>query len=147
MTGLPTIGLDFTSPPPVPGSGIERVNELLVSGRLFRCGETEVGELDVAELETAFARLVGSRSCVAFNSSGAPLAASLMALGVGAGEPVLRHQEGPLPLIEAGARILECSAELELDYVAGSEAPPHCCRLALLRVVCGHGLSPTNRLG
>ncbi len=91
MTGLPRIELDFTSPPPIPAKGIERVNELLATGRLFRYGETGADELDVAELETAFARLVGSRYCVAFNSCGASLAASLMALGVGAGEPVLMN--------------------------------------------------------
>ena len=91
MTGLPAIELDFTSPPPIPAAGAQRANELLKSGRLFRYGETGAGELDVAELEAAFARLVGRRYCIAFNSCGASLAASLMAVGVGSGEPVLMN--------------------------------------------------------
>ena len=91
MTTLPTIELDFTSPPPIPAAGVQRANELLKSGRLFRYGETGDGELDVAELESAFARLVGRRFCIAFNSCGASLAASLMAIGVGPGEPVLMN--------------------------------------------------------
>jgi len=91
MTTLPTIELDFTSPPPIPAAGVERVNELLMSGRLFRYGETGASEIDVAELETAFARLVGRRYCITFNSCGAALAASLMAVGVGPGTPVLMN--------------------------------------------------------
>ena len=91
MTTLPTIELDLTSPPPIPAAAIERANELLMSGRLFRYGETSAGEADVAELETAFARLVGRRYCIAFNSCGASLAASLMAVGVGPGSPVLMN--------------------------------------------------------
>lgn len=91
MTTLPTIDLDFTSPPPIPDAAVVRVNELLKSGRLFRYGETGAGELDVAELETAFAHLVGRRYCIAFNSCGASLAASLMALGLRPGAPVLMN--------------------------------------------------------
>ena len=91
MTRLPTIELDFTSPPPIPAAGIERANQLLASGRLFRYGEDRASELDVAELEAAFARLVGRRYCIAFNSCGASLAASLMAVGVGPGAPVLMN--------------------------------------------------------
>ena len=91
MTTLPTIDLDFTSPPPIPDAAVVRVNELLASGRLFRYGETGAGELDVAELETAFARLLGRRYCIAFNSCGASLAASLMALGLRPGAPVLMN--------------------------------------------------------
>lgn len=91
MTTLPTIELDFTSPPPIPAAGVQRANKLLKSGRLFRYGETGAAELDVAELETAFAQLVGRRYCIAFNSCGASLAASLMAVGVGPGTPVLMN--------------------------------------------------------
>lgn len=91
MTRLPRIELDFTSPPPVPAAAIRRANELMISGRLFRYGEAAPGELDVAVLEAAFAQLVGRRYCVAFNSCGASLAASLMAVRVLPGDPVLMN--------------------------------------------------------
>lgn len=88
---LPVLALDFTAQPPIPQAGIDRANELMSSGRLFRYGETSSGELDVAELEAAFAQLVGRRFCVAFNSCGASLAAALIAAGVTAGDPVLMN--------------------------------------------------------
>ena len=91
MTELPTVEIDFTSPPPLPDAAIARANQLMASGRLFRYGETESGELDVAQLEETFASLVGRRYCVAFNSCGASLAASLMAAGLERGEPVLMN--------------------------------------------------------
>ena len=107
MTGLPILEIDFTSPPPIPPAGIERANELMASGRLFRYGETGTGELDVAELESTFAEIVGRRYCVAFNSCGASLAASLMAVGVEPGEPVLMNAFtlAPVPgaIVHAGA--------------------------------------------
>lgn len=107
MTALPDIELDFTSPPPIPPAGIERANELMSSGRLFRYGESGARELDVAELESAFAELIGRRYCVAFNSCGASLAASLVAAGVRRGEPVLMNAFtlAPVPgaIVHAGA--------------------------------------------
>lgn len=107
MTTLPTVELDFTSPPPIPAAGIERANELMASGRLFRYGETGAGELDVADLEAEFAALVDRRYCVAFNSCGASMAASLMAVGVAPGEPVLMNAFtlAPVPgaIVHAGA--------------------------------------------
>lgn len=107
MTNLPTTSLDFTSPPPIPPAGVERANELMASGQLFRYGETGARELDVARLEDAFAALVGRRYCVAFNSCGASLAASLMAAGVRPGEPVLTNAFtlAPVPgaIVHAGA--------------------------------------------
>ncbi|NNC42621.1 MAG: aminotransferase [Acidimicrobiia bacterium] len=107
MTELPTIELDFTTPPPVPPAGVKRANELMASGRLFRYGETSAQELDVAELEIAFAESIGRRYCVAFNSCGASMAAGLMAAGVSPGEPVLMNAFtlAPVPgaIVHAGA--------------------------------------------
>jgi len=107
MTALPNIDLDFTEQPAIPAAGVERANELMASGRLFRYGETGAGELDVAGLEATFAEMVGRRYCVAFNSCGASLAASLMAAGVTRGEPVLMNAFtlAPVPgaLVHAGA--------------------------------------------
>ena len=60
MATLPTIDLDFTEQPPIPEAGIARANELMTSGRLFRYGETQTGEGDVAELEAAVAAMGGA---------------------------------------------------------------------------------------
>ena len=73
MSALPKLHLDFTGQPPIPNAGIERANELMRSGRLFRYGETEAGEHDVAILERRFADRIGRRYCVAFNSCGSSL--------------------------------------------------------------------------
>lgn len=107
MSDLPTIELDFTAPPPVPSEGVERANELMASGRLFRYGETGAQELDVADLESAFAESIGRRYCVAFNSCGASMAAGLMAAGVSPGDSVLMNAFtlAPVPgaIVHAGA--------------------------------------------
>ena len=91
MESLPHLDLDFTEQPPIPAAGVERANELMASGRLFRYGETSSGELDVAELESAYAELVGRKYCVAFNSCGASLAAGMIAAGVQRGDKVLMN--------------------------------------------------------
>ncbi|MFW2383335.1 MAG: DegT/DnrJ/EryC1/StrS family aminotransferase [Acidimicrobiales bacterium] len=91
MTDLPNLDLDFTEQPPIPEAGIERANQLMKSGRLFRYGETESGELDVAALERRFADEVGARYCVALNSCGASLAVALKSAGVKAGNAVLMN--------------------------------------------------------
>ncbi len=91
ITDIPTVDLDFTEQPPIPEAGIQRATELMRSGRLFRYGETESGELDVAKLEERFADTLGRRYCVALNSCGASLAVALKATGVGPGDRVLMN--------------------------------------------------------
>ena len=83
--------IDFTAQEPIPAAGIERANELMASGKLFRYGEGGTDQADAALLEAEFAQLVGRRYCVAFNSCGASLAASLIAAGVQRDEPVLMN--------------------------------------------------------
>ena len=91
MSDIPILDLDFTEQPAIPQSGIDRANELMASGRLFRYGETEVGELDVAKLERRFADEVGTAYCVALNSCGAALAVALKSAGVNPGDTVLMN--------------------------------------------------------
>ncbi len=91
MIELPILDLDFTEQPPIPQAGIDRANELMQSGRLFRYGETESGELDVAKFERRFADEVGTKYCVALNSCGASLAVALKSAGVQAGDTVLMN--------------------------------------------------------
>ncbi|MCY3634714.1 MAG: DegT/DnrJ/EryC1/StrS family aminotransferase [bacterium] len=145
MTRLPTIELDFTSPPPIPAAGVRRANELLKSGRLFRYGETGAGELDVADLETAFARLVGRRYCIAFNSCGASLAASLMAVGVGPGKPVLMNAFtlAPVPgaIVHAGGDpvFVGVTPDYEIDLEHLRAAAQHSgARVLMLSHMRGH---------
>lgn len=85
------LDLDLTEQEPLPAAAITRANELMRSGRLFRYGESQSGEADAALLEEEFAAMVGRRFCVAMNSCGATLAASLMAAGVRRDEPVLMN--------------------------------------------------------
>ncbi|MCP4962480.1 MAG: histidinol dehydrogenase [Actinomycetia bacterium] len=88
---LPHLHLDLTSQEPLPQAAIDRANELMRSGQLFRYGESCDGGTDAALLEEEFAALVGRRYCVAFNSCGASMAAALMAAGVQRDEPVLMN--------------------------------------------------------
>lgn len=91
MSDLPKLTIDFTEQPPIPERGLARAHELMVSGRLFRYGETGAEELDAAELEREFAALLGTRFCVAMNSCGASLAVALKAAGVQPGDDVLMN--------------------------------------------------------
>lgn len=90
-TGRDPLDLDFTGQEPLPDSAIERANELMASGKLFRYGESSSGEADAALLEAEFAQLVGRRYCVALNSCGASMAVALMAAGVTRDDPVMMN--------------------------------------------------------
>lgn len=100
--------LDFTGQEPLPPKAMDRVAELLASGKLFRYGEGGTEEADAALLEAEFAALVGRRYCVALNSCGASLAVALMAAGVQRDEPVMMNAFtlAPVPgaIAHAGAR-------------------------------------------
>lgn len=103
-----TVGLDFTAQAPLPARAVERVDQLMQSGKLFRYGEAGVEEMDAARLEEEFAALVGRRFCVAFNSCGASLAAALMSAGVERDDNVLMNAFtlAPVPgaIAHAGAQ-------------------------------------------
>lgn len=107
MTGpqLPTVNIDFTDQPPIPAEGIQRANELMASGRLFRYGEAGAEELDVAALEREFAASIGARYCVATNSCGAALAIALRAAGVSADDRVLMNAFTLAPVPGAVAHV------------------------------------------
>ena len=100
--------LDFTGQDPIPPQAMRRAQELLDTGKLFRYGEHGADEADAALLEAEFAASVGRTYCVAFNSCGAALAASLIAAGVQRDEPVLMNAFtlAPVPgaIAHAGAQ-------------------------------------------
>ncbi len=99
------IDLDFTAQPPIPAAGIERANELMADGALFRYGEHGANNLDAAELERRFAALVGTKYCVALNSCGAALATALYAAGVQSGDQVVMNAFTLAPVPGAVARL------------------------------------------
>ena len=90
-SSVPRIDLDFTAQEPIPAEAVARANELMASGKLFRYGETGADQNDAAMLEAEFAELMGRRYCVALNSCGAALAATLIAAGVERGDKVLMN--------------------------------------------------------
>jgi dTDP-4-amino-4,6-dideoxygalactose transaminase len=116
---LPTVDIDFTAQPPIPAEGIERANQLMQSGRLFRYGEAGAEELDVAALERDFAASIGATYCVAMNSCGATLAVALRAVGVAAGDTVLMNAFTLAPVPGAVAHVGARPAFVEIteDYL------------------------------
>lgn len=102
---LPTIDLDFTEQPPIPPAGVDRANELMASGRLFRYGEAGAEELDAARLEAEFATLLGTEYCVALNSCGAALTVALTAAGVAPGDGVMMNAFTLAPVPGAVAHV------------------------------------------
>ena len=151
--GLPRVDLDFTGQPPIPEAGIRRANELMVSGRLFRYGETGARDSDVAGLEAEFAGMVGHRYCVAFNSCGASMAAALMAIGIERDEPVLMNAFtlAPVPgaIVHAGGAPVFVGVtpdyRIDLDDLAAA-AERSGARMLLLSHMRGH-VPDMDRLG
>lgn len=82
-------GKDLSEPEPIPEAGIERVVELMRSGRLHRYGETGGAAPEPSLLEQEYAAYVGAKYCVALSSCGAAMFVALKALGVGPGDKVL----------------------------------------------------------
>ena len=116
------IDLDFTAQEAIPDAAIERANELMASGKLFRYGETEAGENDAAALEAEFAKVMGTTYCVALNSCGAALAATMIAAGVARGDKVLMNAFtlAPVPgaVAHAGAEpvFVGITSEYHIDF-------------------------------
>ncbi len=80
---------DLSQPEPIPQAGIDRVVQLMQSGRLHRYGETGGSAPEPSLLEQEFAAYVGAKYCVAMSSCGATMFVALKALGVEAGDKVL----------------------------------------------------------
>lgn len=151
---------DLSRPEPIPEAGIDRVVELMRSGRLHRYGETGGGDPDPAMLEEEFARSIGARWCVAMSSCGATLFVALKTLGIGPGDTVLTSTFtlAPVPgaIAHAGARavLVETTPDLTCDLddldrklastgarvFLVSHMRGHITDLAALRTICdAHG--------
>lgn len=113
--------LALGAPPPIPQAARDRVTARLASGRLHRYREGGGASGAVAELEAAFAELIGTRYAVATNSCGSALYLALLGAGVQPGMPVLMSAFTLAPVIgaivNAGARpvAVEITSDLVLD--------------------------------
>ena len=121
LASPPALTTDLSTPDPIPQEGIDRANELMRSGRLFRYAE-EGGERSDASLwEEDVADYLGRRYVVAVNSCGAALYLALHSLGLRRGEPVLLNAWtlAPVPgaVEHAGGRavLLETTPDLTVD--------------------------------
>ena len=116
-----TLARDLSDPVPVPEEGIERAVEIMRNGRIFRYGEFEGSESEVALLEREFAELMGSKYAVALNSCGCAMFVALKSVGVQAGDNVIVNgfTLAPVPgaIAHAGAKPLfvECADECRID--------------------------------
>jgi dTDP-4-amino-4,6-dideoxygalactose transaminase len=112
---------EFTKQESLPAEAIERVNELLQSGRLHRYNNAPGEESDVALLECEFAGYIGSKYCVALSSCGSSLYVALKCAGVQPGDSVLTNAFtlAPVPgaIEHAGAQpiFVECGEDFCLD--------------------------------
>lgn len=105
---METFSGSFTQQEPIPEAGIAAALAVLQHGRLHRYN-TAPGEVsETALLEEEFARLMGTRYCLAVASGGYALATALRALQVKANAPVLTNAFtlAPVPgaIASVGAR-------------------------------------------
>lgn len=133
----------FTQQEPIPEEGIEAALDVLRSGRLHRYN-TAPGEVSQAALlEQDFARMTGSKYCLALASGGAAMTTALRAAGVGPGDPVLTNAFtlAPVPgaIAAVGARpvFVEVTPDLVID-LADLEAKAGQAKVLLLSHMRGH---------
>lgn len=117
----PTVGVDLSTPDPIPEAAIERAVELMRTGRLHRYGEESDGPSEAAALEAEFGELVGRRYAVALSSGGSAIYVALRCAGVEPGDAVLVNAFtlAPVPgaIAHAGARavLVEITEDLVVD--------------------------------
>jgi dTDP-4-amino-4,6-dideoxygalactose transaminase len=123
-TGPIRLTRDLGTPPQIPAIAIKRAASLLDGGRLHRYGELPKGEdSDAAQLEMAFAALLGAKFAIGVNSCGCALFLSLVAAGVKPGDPVLMNAFtlAPVPGAVAHAGGRPVLVDITDDYVIDLE--------------------------
>ena len=125
MNDLPrrreTLTRNLASVEPIPAEGIQRAEQLMRSGNLFRYGEFGADDLEAAALEREFAAYVGRRYAVGLNSCGCSLFVALKCAGVKPGDKVLMNSFtlAPVPgsVAHAGAQaiLVESTDDLLID--------------------------------
>ena len=112
---------DLSEPVPIPDAGIERAVSVMQSGRLFRYGEFEGGESEVAQLERQFADYMGSKYAAATNSCGSAMFVALKSAGVKPGDDVLVNAftlapvPGAVEHVGANPVFVECDENCCMD--------------------------------
>lgn len=112
---------DLGRPPDIPQEALADMQALLASGRLHRYAENPLHPTPVAQLERAFAELIGRAYAVALNSCGSAMFMALKGAGVRPGDPVLMNAFtlGPVPgaVDHIGARpvLVEITEDLTID--------------------------------
>jgi dTDP-4-amino-4,6-dideoxygalactose transaminase len=141
MGALPDLG----QPPAIPLAAQVTVEGLLDTGRLHRYGEKQAGPSPVAELERAFAGLIGRAYAVALNSCGSAMFLALKGAGVRAGDPVLMNAFTLGPVLGAldhvGARpvLVDISDDLVIDLTdLRAKAQASGAKVLLLSHMRGH---------
>jgi dTDP-4-amino-4,6-dideoxygalactose transaminase len=136
---------DLGAPPPIPDPAQAAAAALLATGRLHRYGEAGGDGGPVAQLERAFAALIGRRYTVAVNSCGSALFLALKGVGVLPGDAVLMNAFtlGPAAgaVEHAGARLalVEITEDLTIDLQdLRAKAQATGARVLLLSHMRGH---------
>lgn len=114
---------EFTLQESIPQNGVERVLELLDSGRLHRYNTLEGEASEVSLLEQDFSEYTGARYCVGMASCGSALYVALQSVGIKQGELILCNAFtlAPVPgaIENAGAKPI--FVEINEDYVTDLE--------------------------
>lgn len=116
-----TLTRDLASVEAIPEEGIERAQQIMRAGTLFRYGEFGAHKSESTLLENAFAAYVGRRYAVALNSCGCSLFIALKSLGVEPADKVLVNAFtlAPVPgsVAHAGAQavFVESTPDLLID--------------------------------
>lgn len=112
---------DLSGTDAIPSAAIERVRELMESGRIHRYGEASGDQLEVVEIEREYASYMGLDYAVALNSCGCALFVALKCVGVTHGDLVLTNSFtlAPVPgaIAHAGATpvLVEITEDLFID--------------------------------
>ena len=135
---------NLASVEPIPAEGIQRADELMRSGNLFRYGEFAAGDLEAAALEKEFAAYIGRRYAVGLNSCGCSLFVALKCAGVEPGDKVLMNSFtlAPVPgsVAHAGAQavLIESTDDLLIDLDDLRSKAAGGARVLLLSHMRGH---------
>jgi dTDP-4-amino-4,6-dideoxygalactose transaminase len=137
--------LDLTAQEPIPEAGVQAALALLASGKLHRYGEASSVPAEAAQLEAAFAAMLGRRYAVGMNSCGSTMFIALKALGVQPGDTVLSNcfTLAPVPgaVAHAGARLelVDITDDLTIDLQdLARKAATGRARVLLLSHMRGH---------
>ena len=133
----------FTQQEPLSQEAIDAATRVLNTGRLHRYNLKEGDAGEVASLELDFAKIIGSKFCLAVASGGYALATALRAVGVKPNQTVLTNAftlapvPGAIASINAIPLLVEVTEDLTIDF-ADLEAKASQSEVLLLSHMRGH---------